>query len=127
MERVLRQPCASLQEGELDDEREADDLGSESLDQARDRLDGAAGREDVVVDQDAVSLPHRLRMELESVLSVFERVRSPDGLGRQFARPACRDEAAADLARDRGAKDEPAGLRPEDYVRAQLLPPLRER
>ena len=46
------EPVAALEELELDEEREADDLALEPLDQLDRALDRAAGREQVVDDQD---------------------------------------------------------------------------
>ena len=49
-----------------------------------------------------------------------------DRLERQLARAARRDEAAAELVRDRGADEEAARLSPDDDVRLALLGPVGE-
>src|SRR2546428_11406970 len=67
---VLAEPVPALEEVELDDERAAADLAAELLDEAGDRLHRAAGREHVVVDQDARAGLDRLRVQLENVLAV---------------------------------------------------------
>src|SRR5437763_16662333 len=77
---VVAQPVAALEEVELDDERAAADLAAELLDQAGDRLHRAAGREHVVVDQDACPGLDRLRVQLEDVLAVLEPVARADRL-----------------------------------------------
>src|SRR5207244_851710 len=100
VELVLGESFAAVQEVELDDEGTAADLAAELLDETRDRLDGAAGREHVVVDQHPRPGRDRLRMELQRVLAVLEAIAGADRLGRQLARSARGHEAAADLHRD---------------------------
>src|SRR5207302_8297625 len=80
VEVVLRQALAALEEVELDDERTAADLAAELLDEPRDRLHGAAGGEDVVVDHDPRPGLNRLRVQLEHVLAVLEPVARADRL-----------------------------------------------
>src|SRR5437762_13841884 len=94
---VLGKPVSALEEVELDDERAAADLAAELLDEAGDRLHGAAGREHVVVDQNACPGLDRLRVQLEDVLAVLEPVARADRLGRQLPGPSRGDEAAAEL------------------------------
>ena len=91
-----------------------------------DRLDRAAGREHVVVDQNARPVRDHVRVQLESVLSVLECVCGADRLGRQLAGPSGRNEAATDLVRDRSPEDEPARLGTDDQVGLLLCPPLRK-
>src|SRR6266540_3168730 len=118
---------APVQERELDDEAAADDFAAESLDKLlADRLYRPAGGEDVVVNQDARSLRDHVRMELERVLSVLERVGRADRLRGKLPRPARRDEAAADLPGDRGPEDEAARFGAEDEIGLLRAPPLRE-
>ena len=100
--------------------RAPDDDAAQLLDEPGDRFHGAAGGEHVVVDQDARAVPIRVGVQLERVLAVLEAVGRADRLGRQLPGPPGRDEAAADLARDRRAEDEPARLGAENEVR---LPP----
>src|SRR4051794_36301628 len=78
---------APTEERELDDEARTDHDAAELLDEPADRFDGAAGREDVVVDHDTRALRNQLRVELERVLAVLEHVARAHGLRRQLARP----------------------------------------
>src|SRR6266542_6466697 len=111
MQVVLRKPLATLQERQLDDEAAADDLPAEHLHKLlADRLDRPPGAKDVVVDQDACAPRDHVRMELERVLPVLERIGRADGLRRKLSRTPRRDEPAADLPRDRGTEDEAARL-----------------
>src|SRR5436309_989037 len=85
-------PSSTGEEGQLDDERTADDLAAEALDEARDRLDSPTRREHVVVDEHARARSDHLRVHFERVLPVFERVGRAHGLRRQLARTARGDE-----------------------------------
>src|SRR5262249_53124210 len=123
---VLAEPLSAAQERQLDDEADAAHLASEALDEPADRLDGAAGGEDVVVDQDAGSVRDQLRMELERVRAVFELVRRAHRLRRQLPGPPRGDEAAADLARDRRAEDEAPRFSAEDQIRLLRRGPRRQ-
>src|SRR5688500_1628369 len=105
---VALELLAAVEERQVDDEGAADDLAAELLDQPSDRVDGAAGREHVVVDQDAHALPEGRRVQLERVLAVLERIGDADRVGRQLSRAARGHEAAADLAGERRSEDEPA-------------------
>ena len=58
---VRRQLVAAAEEGQLDHERQADDLGAQLLYQVDLRLGGAAGGEQVIVDQHAGALRARPR------------------------------------------------------------------
>ena len=61
------EPVAALEEFELDQERQADDLALEPLDQLDRALDGAAGREQVVDDQDLLAGLDGVAVDLEGV------------------------------------------------------------
>src|SRR6266540_5771968 len=127
MQVVLRKPLATLQERQLDDEAAADDLPAEHLHKLlADRLDRSAGGKDVVVDQDACAPRDHVRMELERVLPVLERIGRADGFRRELSRTPCRDEPAADLPGNRCAEDEAARLGTEHEIEAFLPPPLRQ-
>ena len=86
------EPVAALEEVELDEEREADDLALEPLDELDRALDRAAGREQVVDDQDLLAGLDRVAVDLERVRAVLEGVLDGDRLGRQLAQLADRDE-----------------------------------
>src|SRR5712691_12983231 len=116
MDVVVREALAALQEGELDHERDPDDLAAELLDEVGHRAHRAPGGEDVVVDEDAGAARERVGMELERVLPVLERVRRADGLRGQLAWSARRGEAAAEVACERAAEDETARLGAQDQV-----------
>ena len=109
MKVVRLQAFAAAEERQLDDEGHPDHLGAEAFDQAGDCLDGAAGREHIVVNQYAVAIPDRLRMQLERILAVLERVGGADRLRGQLAGTSRRDEATANLARDRVAGPQDGG------------------
>ena len=72
------EPVAALEEVELDQEREADDLALEPLDQLDRALDRAAGREQVVDDQDPLAGLDRVAVDLERVRAVLEGVLDGD-------------------------------------------------
>ena len=86
------EPVAALEELELDQEREADHLALEPLDQFDRAVDRAAGREQVVDDQDLLTRRDRVAVDLERVRAVFERIFDGDRLGRQLAQLADGDE-----------------------------------
>ena len=62
---VRGQPVASAELGELDDEGEARDLAAEAGDELRRRLGGAARRDQVVDDRDAVAVHRGVAVQLE--------------------------------------------------------------
>ena len=80
----------------------ADELGR--------RLGRAAGGDQVVDDQDALARPDGVLVDLDDVDAVFQRVLLADGLPRQLALLADRDEAAAQPVGDGAAEDEAARL-----------------
>ena len=71
---VLRDLLQTLEEVQLDDELEPHHLAAELLDELRERLRGAAGRQHVVVDEHARAVAERVGAELERVRAVLERV-----------------------------------------------------
>ena len=66
----------------------------------------------------------RIRLELERVAAVLERVLGADRLERQLPRPPGRDEAAAELVGDRRADEEAPRLAADHDVRLPLLRPV---
>src|SRR6476660_7820688 len=68
------EPVAALQEVELDKERKPDDVALEALDELDRAVDGAAGREEVVDDEDLLPCLDRVAVDLEGVRAVLERV-----------------------------------------------------
>src|SRR5258708_8912270 len=83
---------AAVEERQLDDEARADDHSAELLDELLDPLDGAAGREHVVVDDHLRAVRDQVRVQLDRVLAVLDRAGYPDRPGRQLPRAACRHE-----------------------------------
>src|SRR5262245_58674962 len=123
---VRGQAFPAVQELELDDERQADDLPAELLDELDGRLGRSAGGEDVVVDDHALPLDDRVGVDLERVEAVLERVLGRHGPPRELAGLPRGDEAAAELARERAARDVPARLGAEDQVGLARPRPLRQ-
>src|SRR5581483_8190021 len=123
---VARELLAAAEELELDDERQADDLAAELLDQLDRRLRRAAGREHVVVDQHPLPRDDRVRVYLQGVEPVLERVLRRHGPPRQLPGLSRRDEPAAEPARERAAGDVAARLRAEHEVGLLRLRPLRD-
>src|SRR5205085_873281 len=94
---VLREPLAAAEERQLDDEADSADGATEALDETADRLYGAAGREDVVVDEDLGALRNEIRVEFQRIRPVLELVRGAHGLRGQLPWPPRGDESAPDL------------------------------
>jgi hypothetical protein len=57
----------ALEELELDEERESDHLALQALDELDRPADRAAGREQIVNDQDLLAWPDRIAMNLEGI------------------------------------------------------------
>src|SRR5436190_22351948 len=104
MDVVLLEMLAALQERQLDHERDADDLPSELRGEVADRLGCAACCKDVVVDEDALSVRDCVRMELQGVLPVLERVRGAHGLPGQLPGPSRGRKAAPELVGQGGTE-----------------------
>src|SRR4051812_50038932 len=102
------EPVAALQELQLDEEGEAHDLALESLDELDRAMDGPACREEIVHDQHLLAWGDRVSVDLECVRAVLEGVFDGDGLRRQLAQLADRDESGIELIGHRGAEDEAA-------------------
>src|SRR4051812_5302434 len=106
----------TLEEVELDEERQTDDVALQPLDELDRALDGAAGREEVVDDEDLLPRLDRVAVDLERVRAVLEGVLHGDRLRRQLAQLAHRDEAGIQLVGHGGAEDEAPRLHPDDDV-----------
>ena len=76
------------------------------------------------MDQDTRAARERVGVHLQRVDAVLEDVLGRDGVVRQLARLARRDEAGAELARERAAEDEAARLGGDDEVDAARARPL---
>src|SRR5580765_6361461 len=110
MQVVACEALAPAEEAQLDQELDADDLPAELLDEVEDRLHRAARGEHVVMDEDACPAREGVRVHLERILAVLERVGGADRAGRQLPRSARSREPAAEPVREGAAEDEPAGL-----------------
>ena len=78
--------------------------------QRRRRARGAAGGEQVVDDEHALTGLDRVRVDLDDRLPVLEAVRLGDALRGQASLLADRSESGAEAVGDRPAEDEPAGF-----------------
>ena len=121
------QPLAASEEREVDDEACPHDHPAELFfDEAADRLHRAAGREDVVVDQHLRPRGDEVRVELEGVLAVLERIGGAHGRRGQLPGSPGRHEPAPGRDRDRRAQDEPACLSAEHEIGSLPPHPRRE-
>src|ERR1700733_2099215 len=100
------EPLAAAEEAQLDQEGTTGDLGSQACDEVAHPACGAAGGQQVVVDEHPRTRSERVGMPLERVDSVLEDVLHADRVGRQPPGFASRYEPGAELARQRGAQDE---------------------
>src|SRR4029453_6991198 len=91
------EPLATLEELELDEERQADALALQTLDQLDRALHRATGRQQVIDDEHLLPRLDRIAMDLERVGAVLQRVFDGDRLGRQLAELADRDQARVEL------------------------------
>src|ERR1019366_8428938 len=107
---------AALEEVEFDREAEAGDLAAKLTHQLHRRLHGAAGGEQIVDDDHALSRLDRVEMDFEGVGSVLQVVAHAGGLCRQLLRLAHGNESSVQAVRQHRAKDEAARLDAEDQV-----------
>src|SRR2546422_4445549 len=126
MERVALHLVATVEEGELDQERHADDVPPELLDQAERRGHRAARGEQVVDGEHALPRLDRVLVDGERVAPVLELVLDLDGLARELAELPYGDETRAQLVGERPAEDEPTRLDGDDDVDALFLIAARE-
>src|SRR4051812_46574420 len=90
----------AVEEVELDEKAKPDDVAAEPLDKLDSRADGAAGREQVIDDQDALPRLDRVTVNLQRRGSVLQRVVDVDRLRRQLADLSYRDEPHFQLQGD---------------------------
>src|SRR5690606_26614367 len=105
---------------QVDHKSGADHLAAGTADELGSRIGGAAGGDQVVDDENELSLTDRILVDLDGVDAVFERVLLPDGFPGQLALLADGDEAAAEPVRDGAAQNEAARLYAGDRV--DILP-----
>ncbi len=116
VEPVLGQQGAARQEGQLQQHRDADDVGPQPADQAGGGDGGAPGGEHVVHDEHPVAGAHRVHVQGQRLLAVLEGVGDLDGLPGQLARLADRDEPDTQGQGDRRAEEEATGLQADHDV-----------
>src|SRR2546425_9619534 len=126
MEREALELVAAVEEGELDQERHADDVAPELLDQPERRGHRAARGEQVIDGEYALPRLDRVLVDGERVAPVLELVLDLDGLARELAELPHGDETRAQLVGERPAKDEPTRLDGDHDVHALLLIAARE-
>src|SRR2546427_1464895 len=126
MEREALELVAAVEEGELDQERHADDVAPELLDQPERRGHRAARGEQVIDGEYALRRLDRVLVDGERVAPVLELVLDLDGLARELAELPHGDETRAQLVGERPTEDEPARLDGDHDVHALLLIAARE-
>src|SRR6266576_2910135 len=107
---------AALESGELDEEGETDDLTLELLHELDRAGHRSTGREEIVDDEHPRARFDRVPVHLESRRAVLEVVLDAHHIPRQLAELSHRDEANAELVRDRRREDEPPRLHPHDDI-----------
>src|SRR5579883_99645 len=113
---VAAQLLAAVQEAELDQKGQADNLAAQLLDQVDSGAHGAARRQQVVYQQDALTRADGVAVYLEDGAAVLQVVFDVDLVGGEFAVFAHRGEAQAQITGDRGAEDEAARLQPHHDI-----------
>src|SRR2546427_747229 len=126
MEREALELVATVEEGELDQERHADDVAPELLDQPERRGHRAARGEQVIDGEYALPRLDRVLVDGQRVAPGLELVLDLDGLARELAELPHGDETRAQLVGERPAEDEPTRLDGDHDVHALLLIAARE-
>src|SRR5437879_11418526 len=126
MQRLLLQLVAAVEEGELDHDRDTDDAAAELVDQAQRRRHRAAGREQIVHGEHALPGLDRILVDRERVAAILELVLDLDGLARELAGLANRDEARVQLMGERASHDEAPRFDANHHVDSLLLVPPNE-
>ena len=101
---------------QVDDKRCTDDLAAGLTHQLDRRFRGAACRNEIVNDEDALALLDGILVDLDGINAVFKRVVLSNGLARQLTLFADRYETAAKPVGDRAAKYEAARLDTGDRI-----------
>src|SRR5713226_8594747 len=116
------QALAPAQLRQLDQDLHADDLPAELAHELDGGGRGAAGRKNIIHDQDLVTRRDRVLVDVELIGPVLELVRMAEHSPGQLARLADRDEAGVKADRDGRARDETPSLDGRDERRALALP-----
>jgi GNAT superfamily N-acetyltransferase len=102
---------AAFEEHQLDQDGDAGHAGAGFLHQLAGRLHGAAGRQQVVNDQDARVLDEAVHMYLQFRVAIFQIVLKGVRAIRELSRLAQRDKGAVQLQGQGCGKQKPARLR----------------
>lgn len=102
----------SVESSQPHDEAESDDRAPGRLDQIHGRLRRSAGRDEIVDDQHPIARTDGRRLDLHFFGAVFEIVFLGDGLRRQLARLAYRDESLPSMAARAGPNRNPLASSP---------------
>src|SRR5215471_5166972 len=122
----LAQLVGAAEIGKIDDETGGEHLRAELAQQLDRALRGAAGGDQVVHQDDAVALLHRILVHLHLVEAVLERIGDRDPLVRQLALLADRHESGGHLMRHRAAQNKAARLDAGDLVDLHARPRLHQ-
>jgi hypothetical protein len=101
---------------QFDQEGKCIDVGAEPPQQPRRCGRGASRREQIIDNQNAVSLTDGIRVNFQRIGAVFQRVLFAKLLMRQLAGLAHGDEPGADCVRDRRSENVSACLDTDDVV-----------
>ena len=112
IDRDLVQVGDTTEKDEFDEDREADDFGAQVSQQPDGGAGGPAGGDNIINEENALSLEHRVGVDLEGIDAVFELVFLPYRLKREFSRLAQRNEPRLDSIGDGCGKCEPPGFDP---------------
>jgi len=122
----LAQLVGAAEVGQVDDETGGEHLRAELAQELDRALLRPAGGDQVVHQDDAVALLHRVLVHLHLVEAVLERIGDRHPLVRELALLADRHEAGGDLVRHRPAEDEAARLDAGDLVDLHAGPGLHQ-
>src|SRR6516165_460145 len=112
--------------GQIDDETGGQHFGADALEEFYCRLGGATSGDEIVHQDHALALEHRVLVHLHLVDAVFERIADGDALERQLALLADRHEAGRDLVRNRAAENKAARFNARYLVDLATGPRMHE-
>jgi len=101
---------AAVEEGQLDHEPQSDDLACHILHQFHGSGRGAAGGQQIVDDEHALTRRDVIAVDLQAICSVFEIVADAHTFRRQLLRFAHGHESGAERVGERGGEDKSAGF-----------------
>ena len=118
--------CATVQKGELDEERHGDDLGLQGVEEADRGGGGATCRKEIVDQQDFLSRVDGVPVDFHRGLSVFKGVAGLPGLPGELAFLPDGDESGLETVSDRSGENEPAGVDADDLVDGRIAGSFRK-